>query len=225
VWLDQVAQPNWPRYEGRQLTIQKDGKTRVVFSDFTSLLAKPLISGIKLEKLCRAHSIGYVIPDQHDTYASHASPRTLGVCFLRAIPVRGNLSWDADRVGQSHCFWEKGLPTQSTARRLTDLRVHTQFLSRANQWSSGESQTSINNRLLGLSDPYHRHAIDTFNTYSRGSTHRSLTDIGGGYNLGGAGLPYTTLRPSQPAISSFHLRAPPSFQFNQVLTNKSKCWV
>jgi hypothetical protein len=31
-------------------------------------------------------------PDQHDTYASHASPRTSGVSFLRAIPVRGNLS-------------------------------------------------------------------------------------------------------------------------------------
>jgi hypothetical protein len=31
-------------------------------------------------------------PDQHDTYASHSSPRTPGVCFLRAVPVRDNLS-------------------------------------------------------------------------------------------------------------------------------------
>jgi hypothetical protein len=30
--------------------------------------------------------------DQHDTYASHASTRTLSVRFLRAVPVRGNLS-------------------------------------------------------------------------------------------------------------------------------------
>jgi hypothetical protein len=30
-------------------------------------------------------------PDQHDTYASHASPHTPGVRFLRAVPVRGNL--------------------------------------------------------------------------------------------------------------------------------------
>jgi hypothetical protein len=30
-------------------------------------------------------------PDQHDTYASHASPRTLDVRFLWAVPVRGNL--------------------------------------------------------------------------------------------------------------------------------------
>jgi hypothetical protein len=31
-------------------------------------------------------------PDQHDMYASHASPRTPGIRFLRAIPVHGNLS-------------------------------------------------------------------------------------------------------------------------------------
>jgi hypothetical protein len=36
----------------------------------------------------------------------------------------------------SHYSREKGLPTQSTARRLTDPWVRTQFLSQANQWSS-----------------------------------------------------------------------------------------
>jgi hypothetical protein len=45
------------------------------------------------------------------------------------------------------------------------------------------SQTSINNRLLGLPGPYHRHVIGTFNTYSRVPTHRSLTDTGGGYHI------------------------------------------
>jgi hypothetical protein len=30
--------------------------------------------------------------DTHDTYASHASPRTPLIRFLRAVPVRGNLS-------------------------------------------------------------------------------------------------------------------------------------
>jgi hypothetical protein len=33
---------------------------------------------------------------------------------------------------------KKRLPTQFTARQLIDLWVHIQFLSRANQWSSGE---------------------------------------------------------------------------------------
>jgi hypothetical protein len=41
--------------------------------------------------------------DQYDTYASHASPHTTDVSFLRAVHVRGNLSQVADRVGQSHC--------------------------------------------------------------------------------------------------------------------------
>jgi hypothetical protein len=31
-------------------------------------------------------------PDQHAMYASHSSPRTPGVHFLRAVPVRDNLS-------------------------------------------------------------------------------------------------------------------------------------
>jgi hypothetical protein len=31
-------------------------------------------------------------PDQHATYASHSSPRMLGVRFLWAVPVRDNLS-------------------------------------------------------------------------------------------------------------------------------------
>jgi hypothetical protein len=41
---------------------------------------------------------------------------------------------DLDR---SHCSWEKELPTQSTARRLTDSWVRTELLSRASQWSRG----------------------------------------------------------------------------------------
>jgi hypothetical protein len=59
--------------------------------------------------------------------------------------------------------------------------------------------------LLGLLDPYHQYAISMFNTCSQGPTHRSLTDTGGGYNLGGVGSPHHTLQPSQPAV----LRFPP----------------
>jgi hypothetical protein len=50
--------------------------------------------------------------------------------------------------------------------------------------------------------------IDTFNTCSRGPTHRSLTNTGGGYNLGGAGFPQITPRSSRSTVSTFHLRAP-----------------
>jgi hypothetical protein len=67
-------------------------------------------------------------PDQHDTYASHASPRTPGVRFLRVVLVRGNLSRSANRFVQIPLLPKKGLLTQSTARRLTDPRVRTQLL-------------------------------------------------------------------------------------------------
>jgi hypothetical protein len=70
--------------------------------------------------------------DQHDTYASHANPRMSGVRFLEVVPVHGNLSQVVDRVEQGNCSQEKRLPTHSTIRRLTDPRVCTQFLSRAN---------------------------------------------------------------------------------------------
>jgi hypothetical protein len=35
---------------------------------------------------------------QHDTYASHVSPRTPDVCFLRAVPIRGNLSYSHQHI-------------------------------------------------------------------------------------------------------------------------------
>jgi hypothetical protein len=60
---------------------------------------------------------------------------------------------DLDR---SHCSWEKGLLTQSTALRLTDLRVHTQLLSRASQWSRGREPSSWwwpTTRFTGLISP------------------------------------------------------------------------
>jgi hypothetical protein len=64
--------------------------------------------------------------------------------------------------------------------------------------------------------------IDTFNTYSRGPTHRSLTNTGGDYNLGGASIPCTTPRPSQPVVSTFHLRAPLDLQLNHIPPTKPK---
>jgi hypothetical protein len=60
---------------------------------------------------------------------------------------------DLDR---SHCSREKGLPTQSTARRLTDPRVRTQLLSRTSQWSKGCKPSSWRwptTRFTGLISP------------------------------------------------------------------------
>jgi hypothetical protein len=77
----------------------------------------------------------------------------------------------------------------------------------------GKRQAFVDNRLVGLSGPYHRHIIGTFNTCSWGPTNRSLTDTGGGYSLKGAGFLHTTPRPSQPTVSPFHLWAPLGLQF------------
>jgi hypothetical protein len=58
-------------------------------------------------------------------------------------------------------------------------------------------------RYFSLLGPYHQHTIGTFKIYSQGPTHRSLTDTCGGYNLGGVGLPHTTIRLFQQVVSTF----------------------
>jgi hypothetical protein len=53
---------------------------------------------------CRAR------PDQHDMYASHVSPRTPGVRFLWAVPIRGNLSQATNSVGRTLLLPRKRAP-------------------------------------------------------------------------------------------------------------------
>jgi hypothetical protein len=64
-------------------------------------------------------------------------------------------------------------------------------LPEANIKAVGIKPPSVDDRLLGLLGLY-QYAIGTFNTYSQGLTHRSLTNTGGGYNLEGADFPHTT---------------------------------
>jgi hypothetical protein len=61
-----------------------------------------------------------------------------------------------------------------------------------------------------------------FNTCSWEPTHRYLTNTGGGYRLGGANFSHTTPRPSQPAIYTIHLKAPPSLKLNHIPPTKLK---
>jgi hypothetical protein len=92
-------------------------------------------------------------PNQHDTYASHASPHTSGVCFLRVVPVHGNLSRVIDRVEQGHCSREKRLFTQYRALWLTDLRVRTQFISWANLEAVGAEPNIYRCQAIWLTGP------------------------------------------------------------------------
>jgi hypothetical protein len=64
--------------------------------------------------------------DQHDTYASHASPRTPGVHFLWAVAVRGNLSQVINNVGRILLLPRKSAP-DSTSQ--PDWVVHGTHLS------------------------------------------------------------------------------------------------
>jgi hypothetical protein len=91
--------------------------------------------------------------------------------------------------------------------------------------SSGEKSTPVDNRLLGLPDSYHWHAIGTFNTCSRGPTERSLIDTGRGYNLGGAGLPHTHSPTFPTSCPHFLLMATSGLHFNQILAKRLKCLV
>jgi hypothetical protein len=72
-------------------------------------------------------------PDQHDTYTSHASPRTPGVCFMWAVHIRGNLSHRSNRVGQIHRSREKVIPTPPPS---------------PTEWSAGPTSVSLPTQLL-----------------------------------------------------------------------------
>jgi hypothetical protein len=157
-------------------------------------------------------------------YASLASPRTPA----HMLPMDSPSTWQPFMSHRQS--W-----TESLLSRKMNSRPHPQhagwpicgspssFSPTLNQWSSGESQSSIGSRLLGLLGPYHQYAIGTFNTCSRGPIHRSLIDTGGGYNLEGTGFSHTTHWPSQVAVSTFYLRDPPDLQFNHASSTKPNC--
>jgi hypothetical protein len=136
---------------------------------------------------------------ENPTNTSHAfhapsaySPRPYVSTWL----MYSNLSRSRQQIWTDPLAREEGLPTQSTARRLTDLWVRIQLLSHNSQWSSGKKSSFCWQLATRLTGPIYQHTINTFNTCSREPTHRSLTDTGGGYNLGRANFSHTTPWPS-----------------------------
>jgi hypothetical protein len=99
----------------------------------------------------------------------------------------------------------KSAPNSTSQPGWVAHGTHLSFSPNTTIEAIGLSQASIDGELLGLLGPYHQHAIGTFNTCSRGPTHWSLTDRGGGYNLGGAGLPHHT----PPIFPTSGLHFPP----------------
>jgi hypothetical protein len=80
----------------------------------------------------------------------------------------------------------------------------------------GVKPPSVDGSLLGLLGTYtSMRSVHSILAHG-GPTDQSLTDTGGGYNLRGAGFSYHTTRPSQPMVSTFHLRVPPDLQLNKI---------
>jgi hypothetical protein len=160
-------------------------------------------------------------------YTLQGKPNQHVTCFLHSVRVwsttirisRGPhiaiFHTVINRFEQIHCTREEGLPTQSTARRPSDPRVHTQLLSHNSQRAVGKNRAPVDNRLLGLPGPYHRHAIGTFNTCLRGPTERSLIDTGRSYNFGGAALPHTHSLTFPTSCTHFPVVAPSGLHLTQ----------
>jgi hypothetical protein len=161
-------------------------------------------------------------PDQHATHFPCSVRIWSTTIRISRGPHIATFHTVVNRFEQIHCTREEGLPTQSTARWPSDPRVRTQLLSHNSQRAVGKSQAPVDNRLLGLSGPYHRHAIGTFNTCSLGPIARSLIDTSGGYNDGGASLPHTHSPTFPTCCPHFPLMAPPGLYFNQVLVKRPK---
>jgi hypothetical protein len=123
-------------------------------------------------------------PDTYDTYTFCTSPRMPLVCFLRAVPVHGNLLLVVNNVRQSHSSQEKGTPDyipNTPTDRSTGRHPISPPSQPLKQWRKLSICWWIG--YIDLLSPYHQHVINTFNTCSRGPTHQSLIDIDGGTTL------------------------------------------
>jgi hypothetical protein len=120
-----------------------------------------------------------------------------------------------------HYSQEEGLLTQATARRLIDPWSVPSFSPITANEIMGKSQASVDHRLLALSGSYLRHTIGTFNTYSWGPTHRSLTDTNGGLQSWRCRLFISHSPP--PTFQHMVLRFPPNGPtWSQVIQSQPK---
>jgi hypothetical protein len=162
-------------------------------------------------------------PDQHATHIPHSvceSPLTIRISHGPHIPTFRESSTGSDGCTASE---KKNAPDTTSKPGWVASWTCLSFSPNTTIEVVCLSQEPVDGRLLGLLGPYHQHAISTFHTCSWGPNHRSWTDTGEGYNLGGVGLPYHTVRPSQPMILHFPPKGPARSQVNQsTITNWSK---
>jgi hypothetical protein len=159
-------------------------------------------------------------------YTLHGKPNQHATRFPRSVRV-----WSmtiriscGPHIATFHTVINRFEQIHCTPRRRAPDTIHSTMVIRSagpypaslpqQPKSSGRKLTPVDNWLLGLPDPYHRHAIGTFNTCSRGPTEWSLIDTGGGYNLRGAGLLHTHSPTFPTSCPHFPLMAPSDLYFN-----------
>jgi hypothetical protein len=135
-------------------------------------------------------------PDQHDTYASHTSPRTPSVLFLQVVLVRGNLSRVINRVGRMHCS------RLHLSARLSGLWDPPQFLSQHSHWRSVLNPSTCRRQTTRLTGPISP-VCDRYVQYLLTGTNPSIL------NWRRRGLPYR-----KPQNSHSALPALPSWGFH-----------
>jgi hypothetical protein len=131
---------------------------------------------------------------------------------------------DPTELDGPYCPWEKRAPNT--------------ILSTPAHWSAGLSPIfSLNttvetvmkgkhlltNRIYQFNGPYLQHVISTFSIARGEAINRSLTDIGGGYNLRGVDFPQHSTRPSQLTVLCFPPKGLIRSQINHpTITNWTK---
>jgi hypothetical protein len=94
---------------------------------------------------------------------------------------------------------------EKTAHLLTDLWVLPVSLPRQSSKQSPKANYLSRTNYIYLLDLYFQHVVSTFNTYSRGTTHRFLTDIDSDYHLEDADFTHHSSRPCQLKVLHFSL--------------------
>jgi hypothetical protein len=122
-------------------------------------------------------------PDQHTTrFSRSVRVWSKTICISRSPHIA--------TLREMQQIWTDPTPPEKNGSRHNPQHVGwpicgsiPSFSPEPTNEAGGVSQAPVGDQLLGLPGPYHRHAIGTFNTCSRGSTHRSLTDTDGATNL------------------------------------------
>jgi hypothetical protein len=147
-------------------------------------------------------------PDQHAT----RFPRSVRVWSKTIHISRGqhlttfyDTTTDLDR---SHCSREKGSRHNPQHVGWSIRGFVPSFSPEPANEAGGHKSGSYRWPTTRLIGPISL-ACDRYVQYLfTGATHRSLTDIGGGYNLGGVGLPHTTPRPFPTNYLHFPTKGP-----------------